>query len=576
MNFYLGNQYSYISNSGAVFESEKKYFWEDKNTFNHIAPIIESRLAKLSKIKPAANVKPASSSDNDIYSAKLAKSILNNNFETNDFYNLVSTATHWSEITGTAFYKITWEPEMGNIIGLSENKTIKNGDVKISVCSPFEIFPNSNTVQDVNDCDSIIHAKMVSTNYIYSKWGRCVDGENLEGCEITNYSFGTNLFGVSNGKKLIHKETSDNVLLIERYEKPNAKNPNGKLTIVCKDTLLYDGDMPYIMGSNQERTYPFVKQVSIKQVSIFWGLSVIERCIPIQKAYNNLKNKKHEYISRLASGILTVEDGSVDIDNLESDGLEPGKILIYRNGSTPPQFLSPGSIPNDFEKEEERLLSELSTMCCISDLSTNSSVPGNINSGSALTLLIEQDESRLSLVAEHIRFAIKNIATKIIRLYKQFAGLERLSKANDSNGVLEIFYWKNSDLTSDDIYLETENELQDSIESQKQAIFTLFDKGILCDNNGKLSPSNKLKILDMFGFKNWEIYSDINETHKERAINENLGLIELDQPLEIDNHEIHIEEHSKHIISDFKNQIKPEFKSKLLEHINNHKNMMKQ
>ena len=99
----------------------------------------------------------------------------------------------------------------------------------------------------------------------------------------------------------------------------------------------------------------------------------------------------------------------------------------------------------------------------------------------------------------------------------------------------------------------------------------MFDKGILSDNNGKLTPNNKLKILDMFGFKNWEIYNDINETHKERAINENLGLINLDDPLEIDNHDIHIEEHSKHIISDFKNKIKPEFKTKLLEHIKKHK-----
>ena len=112
---------------------------------------------------------------------------------------------------------------------------------------------------------------------------------------------------------------------------------------------------------------------------------------------------------------------------------------------TPPQFLQPGTVPSEFEKEEEKLLSELSTMCCISDLSTNSSVPGNINSGSALTLLIEQDESRLSLVAEHIRFAIKEIATKIIRLYKQFANTTRLNKSSDSNGILEVFYWNKND-----------------------------------------------------------------------------------------------------------------------------------
>ena len=52
MNFYLGNQYSYISNSQELLNVEKMFHWENRETYNHIAPIIESRLSKLNKIKP--------------------------------------------------------------------------------------------------------------------------------------------------------------------------------------------------------------------------------------------------------------------------------------------------------------------------------------------------------------------------------------------------------------------------------------------------------------------------------------------------------------------------------------------
>ena len=55
MNFYLGNQYSYISNSQELLNVEKMFHWENRETYNHIAPIIESRLSKLNKIKPAFN-----------------------------------------------------------------------------------------------------------------------------------------------------------------------------------------------------------------------------------------------------------------------------------------------------------------------------------------------------------------------------------------------------------------------------------------------------------------------------------------------------------------------------------------
>lgn len=52
MNFYLGNQYTYISNSAELLDIEKNFFWENREVYNHIAPIIESRLAKLGKFKP--------------------------------------------------------------------------------------------------------------------------------------------------------------------------------------------------------------------------------------------------------------------------------------------------------------------------------------------------------------------------------------------------------------------------------------------------------------------------------------------------------------------------------------------
>ena len=42
--------------------------------------------------------------------------------------------------------------------------------------------------------------------------------------------------------------------------------------------------------------------------------------------------------------------------------LSPGKILIYRSGSTPPSYLSHGSIPSEIEKEEEKLLEELNAL----------------------------------------------------------------------------------------------------------------------------------------------------------------------------------------------------------------------
>ena len=62
----------------------------------------------------------------------------------------------------------------------------------------------------------------------------------------------------------------------------------------------------------------------IDNLTNFFGTSVVERIIPVQRAYNTVKNRKHEFMNRMAVGVMAVEDGSVDTDDLEEEGLPPG------------------------------------------------------------------------------------------------------------------------------------------------------------------------------------------------------------------------------------------------------------
>ena len=289
----------------------------------------------------------------------------------------------------------------------------------------------------------------------------------------------------------------------------------------------------------------------------------------MQKAYNSIKNKKHEFLTRLATGVLTVEDGSVDVDNLETNGLEPGKIIVYRNGSTPPKFLDPGSIPEEFEKEESKLLNELNNLSCISELTSKTTIPQGVNSGTALQLLMEQDESRLSNVAENIRACIKQLSYQILRLYKQFSNNIRFNKLTDSNGTLEMFYWTKNDVCSEDISIDIINVLDETNINKKEILLTLLSKGIFNDSSGQITIQAKEKILSTLGFNDWCSFDELGELHKKRAEKENLKLIKLEDPLDVDDDRIHIEQHTKFIIKD--NNLDQKFITSLLKHIQKHK-----
>ena len=368
MNFVCGNQYCDLDAAGELADEQKRYFWQNRRVFNHVAPAVDMRLAKLSRIRPSLVVRAASEEESDRFSASLASALLSAAQEDMDLDGVISAATLWSEICGTAFYKVMWNAEGGRAVGVSESgKKLREGNVTVAAVSPFEIYPLSLSVEELCDQPSIIHAKALSVEEIYALYGVKLAGRDVDEFSLApftrpgNGSDGVKTTAVRHGFEIV----------IERYERPTAQKPNGRLTVVAGGKLLYDGELPYINGNEGDREYPFVKQTSIPLAGSFFGTSVVERLIPIQRAYNAVKNRKHEFMNRLALGVAAVEDGSVDVDELAEDGLEPGKIIVYRQGATPPKMLDTGGVPEEFAKEEETLLEEFKQISGASDLQQN-------------------------------------------------------------------------------------------------------------------------------------------------------------------------------------------------------------
>ena len=72
MNFLTGNQYVSVNGRGEIVDNDKTFFWQKREVFNHIAPIVETRLARFSKISPVISVRPRSDDDGDVSGASIA------------------------------------------------------------------------------------------------------------------------------------------------------------------------------------------------------------------------------------------------------------------------------------------------------------------------------------------------------------------------------------------------------------------------------------------------------------------------------------------------------------------------
>lgn len=565
INFLTGNQYCDLNGRGEILDSDKTFYWQNRGVFNHIAPVVETRLAKFSRITPTVFVRPKSDDDKDVERASLAEKFIEGVFKRCDLSKIVGKVNTWSETCGTGFYKILWDNHAGVKIGEIDGEEVREGDVKIIPVSPFEIFPDSLYTEELQDCHSIIHARALPVKTVKEKYGVSIPGE-----EIGVY----NLNKV--GKASFNQDTAnatikDSVIVIEKYEKPTEEFPHGRVITIAGGKLLYYGEMPYTNGVDGQREYPFVKQESITLAGSFFGASVIERLIPIQRAFNAVKNRKHEFLNRLSMGIMTVEDGSLDTDDLVEEGLSPGKVLVYRQGSKAPEMMNESTMPSDFNQEEDKLINEFVIISGVPDISSSSSST-NIRSSSALEILVEQENERLVFSAENIRNSYLEIAKQTVRLYSQFMSGLRAVKYQDSFNKTRILYADKNTVSSDDVYLDSENELLYSHSQKKEMVFRLYDSGLLCDDDGALRAVTREKILTLLGYKDLDYRKGLAKLHEEKAQKENDVIRRKGKETEeTDDDRIHIDEHTRYFLSEYDSLSEAE-KERLSAHVLAHKN----
>ncbi|MGN0817579.1 MAG: hypothetical protein ACI4L9_01300 [Candidatus Coproplasma sp.] len=570
MNFLSGNQYCDVNALGEIENEPDGYFWQTKRVFNYIAPTIDMRCAKLARIRPKLAVRAASDDERDLHSASISSAILAAACEDCDVDGKISEATVWSETCGTAFYKIVWDNSAGREIALTDDgERVKEGNVKIIAVPPFEIYPYSLSEESLEAQPSIIHARAVAVEDIYSAYGVELAGRDIDEFSLSPYSESAHSRNSTGSAKAVKHGYE---IVIERYERPTAANPDGRMTVVAGDKLMYDGALPYLNGEGGTRAYPFVRQTCLSLAGGFFGGCIVDRLIPVQRAYNAVKNRKHEFLNRISMGTIAVEDGSVDTDSLEEDGLMPGKIIVYRQGGTPPEMLSLGNVPSEFSEEEDRLIDEFSHISGVGDLTQTSQGFASVTSATGLQLIIEQDDARLNVSYEQIKRALKQIGKHILRLYRQFAADGRLMRYAGENNVLSLFYFNSGDLTSDDVVFEADSEINLTPAQRRTVIYDMLDRGLFADENGNVSASVKNKILETLGYKGFCGNRDIARLHRVRCGEENLQLktaaVEVKS---YDDHAVHITEHTAFLLTE---KLTPEQERRFASHLDEHKKLL--
>ena len=586
-NFLVGNQYCEINPyRGDIEQLEPVYDWLERETFNQIAPLIETRIANLKKINYMMRVKPATNELDDYAKAETSTSVLQHTQKVSDFESKKNTMIAWNELCGNCFWLSWWDKDKGEkyaveqLFEVDENGVQRNketayyqGDLDYGLITPYEIYPESIFKQTVEAQRSIILEQVKTIDDIYDLYGIKVEGSNIETFELTPLASGGG-FGYENTVVTLGHRTVDNAeKVITYFERPSKHKPNGQMIIIVgDDNLVYYGDLPY-------SRIPIVQSVCIEVAGQFFGKSAIERMIPIQRAYNGCVNRIHEYIKRVAIGEYITEEGSIDIEEYEQKGQAPGAMLVYKQGSAPPVPIPNGNLPAEIMQERYNLKTDMEYAAGVSQLMVYGSTPSGVTSGKALDTLTEIDNTRLSLTGDNIRNSVRKLAIMWLEIYKKYATTHRIVNYVGGNNIGKAIVWSNEDINSYDVDYVTENELLMSEDAQKQRFFEAYNLGLFTDKNGEIPPRVKQKALEYMKCGNYSDIMSIDQLQIQAAQRENVffenGVIP--EVSEFDEHEIHIEEHLRYVLQmDFqllKNR-KPEYAEALENHLRKHKQVI--
>lgn len=511
MAFVEGQQYMYINNFvNSLFTMPTQYDWQQKDVYNQMAPIYETTMAKYNRINPSFLTKPQSEDMKDVNAANVTKEVMKYWRESTEFEARQMEANSWSALTGTSVWKTIWNPNKGKKIGQATKidkfgnnyvEYIREGDIENVVCPPFEILPDSSYHYTMEDCQSIIHQKVITADEVWDKFDVDIDGRTLnvftfdkdyQSIQSTNPYSGNSNFFVDRKRKV------ESTMLYEYYENPTKFYPNGRLIIVIDgfDKPVYDGELPFINEKYSERRLPFDIQKDIPRAGYFWGTCRLDRAIPIQRRYNAIKNRIAEFMNRTAIGVWAIHSSSDKLEEFEETGIGPGTIIDYADQQSVPHQINSANLPSTFENEAGSTLGDLSRTTGISELSKDST-SSDVTSGRALLVLQEQDDTKMGLTAKSVSNCQLRIAKKVGYAYKQFASYEKMLAISGTGNAAQVLKWKGTDLAPESLYYKSVTALSDSLAQKRSFILEMVDRGAFRDEQGNLDTNRVLTMVEV-------------------------------------------------------------------------------
>lgn len=546
---------------------------------NRLGAFIDSRHAKLTKQRPIGRVIPNTTDPDDKRAAKYADHALVYLQRKILMEQEQDKETMMRCLFGTAFMKTIWDPRSGHVIedlkksedgmdlivgddGDLEVDKIFEGEVSTKALSPFAICPANDAIPTVKDQPFLtedMHLSLGEVEEIYPHLrGRLQMQESDE--EFTHYErvaqrLGSPFFHQT-GQQGYHFNLNTPVRLTAYWQKPNYQFEKGVLAVLVQDKLAMIDVWPNDYGDN---IYPHVRFVERETGLHFWGQSTAERLIPVQRAYNRIRQAVDRNASIMAKGKWMVAKGAqLQPDALDDDS---GEVVEWNPAVPEPRQAPIAPLPNYVMNHQESLIVDFRDVGGQRETSTN---PGNnLTAGVAMQMQAEMTDEVMGPLIRRQGFSLQLVGNTQLHLIGQEWQEPRMVKVFGEQTV-GVMWISGADLKHHtDLHIEVESMYPDFRGAKRQTLIDLWDRRIVQDPK---------KFLQCFRFGDWDVLLDEQDALEDQVVIDIKAMKDGKQPLinPFQNHLLYFQKLSEFVQTPEFLRLEPDRKQIFLQNIQMH------
>lgn len=521
--------------------------WRVRLVINKIRVAVRTECSKLTSSKPIPTVVPATGENEDYASAKVGEALVTTQFANEDFQETARSWVWWGVVCGTSFMKSHWDascldydvqqlpdpakmfpqtmpngspvppeliqqaidasPELQQFMNTPQPS---KGKIKYEAVTPFHVYVPDLLSEKLEDQLFLIHVMTRDKYWVKRSFPDAYPGETMPTCD--SLSANTIMDSVSIITKNAGETQQNAVLVKEIWIKPYAHPdfPEGGMLTIIGDKVVQE----FTKWPCPFPEFPFYPFQGIPTGG-FYRDSVVQDLIAPQKEYNRTRSQAIEIKNTGGKPHIIYAEGSLNPKMISS---EPGQAIGYKYGYDKPQVLNGAEVPSSFSNEISMLTAEFDDISGQHDISRGDA-PADVKSGTAISFLAEQDDTKLAYQIASIATAMQKIGTHHLSYITRYWEGDRLVKVVGRDSQYEALSWKQNALRGNtDVRIQDGSALPVS-KAARTAQITEFMM------NGWLPPEQGFEMLNMGGM---DKVLDELLVDKRQAYRENLKMAQAD------------------------------------------------